>query len=80
MIATVVPGHWPVVREMGGDRVLETLSPGAQVVVVHQDGERLVVITEHRMGHVAAEFMEWEAGDLTELEAKVTELEELVRR
>ena len=59
MLATVTAGHWPVVREVSGTRILETIAPGTVLRVLWPyQGDRLVVITPAHMGHVAAEFVE----------------------
>ena len=77
MLATVAAGHSPVVREVNGTRVLETIGPGSPLVVLWAYGDdRLVVVTKRHMGHVAAEFVTMQpGGDVSQVQARVDGLE-----
>ena len=79
MLAHVKPPHNPRVREVAGDRILETIGPGTPLVVLWAyQADRLVVITPRHMGHVASEFVVLDGGDVAELEARVDVLTEQI--
>ena len=76
MLARVKLAHNPRVREVSGDRVLETIAAGTPLVVLWPyQADRLVVITPKHMGHVASEFVVLdEGGDVAELTARGAKL------
>jgi len=79
MLAHVKPPHNPRVREVAGDRILETIGPGTPLVVLWAyQADRLVVITPRHTGHVASEFVVLDGGGVAELEARVDVLTEQI--
>lgn len=81
MRGAVIDGHWPNVREKPGGRILETLKPGAPLVVFSRQGRYYHCLTPKHLGYIWSEFVRVDpGGSLRELEAQIAELEGLVRR